>query len=120
MINKRFLLVCRTAPYGAARAREALDMALAAAAFDQDVGLLFLGDGVWQLVRGQNPEAIGQKAFDKQLGSLPLYSIDRLYVDAQALDERALAPEDLVLPTQPLSSAAIAVLLKEQDVVLGF
>jgi sulfur relay (sulfurtransferase) DsrF/TusC family protein len=38
---------------------------LVAAAFDQDVSLSFIDDGVYQLVEGQNPEGIGMKNFSK-------------------------------------------------------
>jgi tRNA 2-thiouridine synthesizing protein C len=120
VISKRFLLVCRRPPYGAAFAREALDVALAAAAFEQRVALLFLGDGVLQLLPAQEAEALGQKPLDKQLGALPLYDVEELYVDAEALQARALDPAELALPAQPLGAAAIAALLAEQDVVLGF
>jgi tRNA 2-thiouridine synthesizing protein C len=120
VIIKRFLLVCRRPPYGESFAREALDVALAAAAFDQKVALLFLGDGVLQLLGAQQAEQIGQKALHKQLGALPLYDVDKLYVDAQALQARKLEPADLALPALPLSVPEITALLDEYDVVLGF
>ena len=120
MIRKRFLLVCRRPPYGSSLPREALDVALAAAAFDQDVALLFLGDGVWQLLRSQHADAIGQKPLDQQLSVLPLYDINNVYADAEALLERHLQPADLALPAQLLSVTEITALLGEHDVVLGF
>jgi tRNA 2-thiouridine synthesizing protein C len=114
------LFVCRRPPYGSSLAREALDVALAAAAFDQPVAMLFLGDGVLQLLSQQKADAIEQKPLDKQLGALPLYDIDQLYVDAEALRERKLLLVDLALPAQPLSVAEITALLAGHDVVLGF
>lgn len=120
MTRKRFLVVCRHPPYGSSLARAALDAALAAAAFDQQVALLFLGDGALQLLPGQAAGAIGQKPLDRQLGTLPLYDVDELYVDAEALRARGLQDAELALPAQPLSAAAITALLAEQDVVLGF
>lgn len=119
-MHKRFLIVCRQPPYGSALAREALDVALATAAFDQPVSMLFLGDGVLQLLHPQDPAAIGQKAHDKQLGTLSLYDVDALYVDAQALRERGLDAAELALPAQPLGDAGIAALYGAHDVVLGF
>lgn len=120
MSAKRFLIVCRQPPYGASFAREALDMALACAAFDQRVALLFLGDGVLQLAPGQSAEQIGQKPLDKQLGALPLYDVDELYADAEAFTARGLVANDSVLPVRLLSTAEISALLTEQDIVLGF
>jgi tRNA 2-thiouridine synthesizing protein C len=120
MIKKRFLIVCRQPPYGASFAREALDVAMAAAAFDQPVAMLFLGDGVLQLIAEQHSESIGQKAHDKQLSALPLYDVETLYVDGEALQARQLKAADLVLPAQLLGPTEISALLADHDIVLGF
>lgn len=119
-MKKSFLLICRHAPYGSALAREALDVALTAATFDQSVALLFVGDGVLQLVRRQQPTAIAQKALDKQLSALPLYDVETIYVEAEALAARGLTAADLVLPVQPLASAEMARQIGNHDIVLGF
>lgn len=119
-MKKSFLLICRRAPYGQSLAREALDVALTAATFDQQVAMLFLGDGVLQLLKTQQPAVIAQKALDKQLAALPLYDIETVYVEAEALQRRGLSVSDLALPAQPLSAAAIAEHINTHDVVLGF
>ncbi len=119
-ISKQIAVVCRQPPYGSSLAREALDAAMAAAAFDQQVSMIFLGDGVWQLCRRQQPEAIGQRSLEKQLATLPLYDVSHLYADVEALRQRGLDTADLSLPVTLLDSDAISVLLKRQDVVLSF
>ena len=120
MNSKRYLIICRRPPYGESYAREALDVALAAAAFDQPIALLFLGDGVAQLLSAHDTTAIGEKSFEKQLSALPLYDINSIYVDVAALRERGFTAADLSLPAQPVSDAEISVLLKDHDVVLNF
>lgn len=119
-MKKSFLLICRHAPYGDATAREALDVALTAATFDQTVSMLFLGDGVLQLISGQQPADIAQKALDKQLAALPLYDVETIYVEAEALIARGLASADFALPVQSLSAADIARQIDAHDIVLGF
>ena len=120
MNSKRFLIVCRRPPYGESYAREALDVALAAAAFEQPVALLFLGDGVTQLLSAQDSTAIAEKSLEKQLGALPLYDIDDIYVDASTLRERGFSMDNLSLPAQPLETDAVAALLQRHDIVLNF
>jgi tRNA 2-thiouridine synthesizing protein C len=120
MIKKRFLIVCRRPPYGTSFAREALDVAMASAAFDQSVAMLFLGDGVLQLIAGQHSAGIDQKAHDKQLSALPLYDVETIYVDAEALQARQLSAVDLILPVQLLDAANIATLFDSHDIVMGF
>ena len=120
MNTKRYLIICRRPPYGEAYAREALDVALATAAFDQPIALLFLGDGIMQLLNGHDSAAIGEKSFEKQLSALPMYDINTIYVDAAALQQRGLSAANLSLPAQALSDAEIAALLKNHDIVLNF
>lgn len=117
---KQWLLVCRQPPYGNALARAALDMALAAAAFEQRVSLLFMGDGVWQLQRGQDGVAICQKDFDRQLAALPLYDVSTIYVDAEALKQRGMEPSLLVLDAMPLTAQEMGRLMERHDLVLNF
>lgn len=119
-MKKSFLLICRQPPYGNTRAREALDVALTAATFDQSVSMLFLGDGVLQLLRDQQPADIAQKALDKQLAALPLYDIETIYVEAAALSVRGLDVADLALPVQVLTPEQIAQQIGSHDIVLGF
>ena len=49
---KKFMFVNRKAPYGTIYALESLEVVLITAAFDQDVSLVFLDDGVYQLKKG--------------------------------------------------------------------
>ena len=56
-IVKKFLYINRKAPYGTDYALESLEVVLIGAAFEQDVSLAFLDDGVFQLVDGQTQPA---------------------------------------------------------------
>lgn len=120
MTSKQFLIICRRAPYGDSYAREALDVAMAAAAFDQRIAMLFLGDGVAQLFTCQDSAALAQKSLEKQLSALPLYDVNELYVDEEALAERGVDATDLSLPAQPLDRNAIAALIARADIALNF
>ena len=53
-IVKKFLYLNRKAPYGTIYAWESLEVVLIGAAFDQEVSLLFVDDGVYQLTKGQD------------------------------------------------------------------
>ncbi|MCF6303076.1 MAG: DsrE family protein, partial [Devosiaceae bacterium] len=56
---KKFLYVNRKAPYGTIYAQESLEVVLIGAAFDQDVAMAFLDDGVFQLTKGQDTKGTG-------------------------------------------------------------
>lgn len=60
-MSTSLLIISRQAPWSGLTAREALDIVLAGGAFDLPMGLLFLDDGVFQLVPDQQSGAIEQK-----------------------------------------------------------
>lgn len=115
----RYLFQLRHSPYHSPLAREALDMALAFAAFDQHIQLLFSGDGVYQLVKGQNTQNAGVKNISKTLDALAMYDINDVYVCHDALSRRGLTLADLSLPAKALDAAAISQLLHQADKVVS-
>ena len=118
-VRKKILFVLQRAPYGSSSAREALDAALAAAAFEQDVQLLFSGDGVWQLLAGQQAEAIAGKDIGKMLQALAYYDIEHVYADSQSLAERSLSADTLAIPVTPLANPALRQLFRDADCVIA-
>lgn len=115
---KRLLLVIRATPYGGIRAREALDAALLCSAFAPDIALLFSGDGVCQLVRGQRPEGIAAGSQEAMLGALAEYDITRVYADGAALSSRGLRHAPLLSGVSVLDDAGVRELLRAHDRVL--
>jgi len=119
-VTKKFMFVNRKAPYGSVYALEGLEVVLISAAFDQDVSLAFLDDGVYQLVKGQDTKAAGMKNFSPTFRALEGYDIEKLYVEREALEARGLAESDLLVDVQVLSRGEMAALMDEQDVLVGF
>jgi tRNA 2-thiouridine synthesizing protein C len=131
---KKFLYVNRKAPYGTIYAQEALEVVLIGAAFDQDVSLAFLDDGVFQLTKGQDTKEAGLKNFSPTFRALGDYEVTKLYVEQESLDERGLTLDDLQdiqyededddYEEKPsiivVSRAEMADVMAEQDVVLSF
>jgi tRNA 2-thiouridine synthesizing protein C len=114
------LVLFRHAPYGRGLARAGYDLALAAAAFEQPVNLLFMDDGVWHLLADQATGRIDQKSVASTLASLPLYDIETFYTDAAALAARGLDAETLIDGVVPLNEAQLRELLADHDQVLVF
>ncbi len=117
---KKFMFVNRKAPYGTIYALESLEVVLIGAAFDQDVSLVFLDDGVYQLKKGQDTKAVDMKNFSPTYRALEGYDIEKVYVEKESLESRGLSTDDLVIPVEVLSNQRIAQLMGEQDVVLSF
>ena len=132
--TKKFLYINRKAPYGTIYAWESLEVVLIGAAFEQDVSLLFMDDGVYQLVKEMQTKGIGMKNFTATYAALGDYDISKIYVDKDALSERGLALDDLQhlvwedenedwAEKDSISLVGrdeIADLLDEQDVIFNF
>jgi tRNA 2-thiouridine synthesizing protein C len=133
-IKKKFMFVNRKEPYGTIYALEALEVVLISAAFEQDVSLAFLDDGVYPLLKGQNTSGIGMKNFSPTYRALGDYDIKRLYVEQESLDERGLKAEDLMEITYEdededfaekpsvriVSRSELTEIMAQQDVLLNF
>ena len=95
-IIKKFMYLNRKAPYGTIYAWESLEVVLIGAAFDQEVNLMFLDDGVYQLTKGQDTKGIGMKNFSPTYRTLGDYEVKNIYVDRDSLEARGLTQDDLV------------------------
>jgi tRNA 2-thiouridine synthesizing protein C len=93
--TKKFLYINRKAPYGTIYAWESLEVVLIGAAFEQDVSLAFMDDGVYQLMKGQDTTGIGMKNFSPTYSALGDYEITKIYVEKESLEERGLTLDDL-------------------------
>jgi tRNA 2-thiouridine synthesizing protein C len=100
-------------------ALEMLEKVLIAAAFEQDVSLVFMDDGVYQLKKGQSTKAVNMKNFSPTFRALEGYDIEKLYVEKESLEARGLTAADLVVPVEVLSSAEIKSLMTKQDVIMS-
>ena len=82
---KKMMYVNRRAPYGTIYAWESLEVVLIGAAFDQDVSLAFVDDGVFQLTKGQNTEAAGMKNFSATYAALGDYEVTKVFVEKESM-----------------------------------
>lgn len=114
------LLVLRHSPYASQIAREALDAALTAAAFEVPISLLFINDGVYQLLCEQHPEILQVKNLSKTLPALALYDIDRIYAAQSCLETRGLCSTPLVVEAEILDDKAVALLFHQHQHILSF
>lgn len=132
--KKKFLYINRKAPYGTIYALESLEVALIGAAFEQDVSMAFLDDGVYQLIDGQDTSGIGMKNFSKTYRALGDFEVRKLYVERESLEVRGLVVGDLMPITYEdedddyaekpsihvVDRAEMARLINDTDVILSF
>ena len=73
---KRVAFIFSSAPHGSAAGREGLDALLATSALTDDIGVFFVGDGVFQLLPEQRPGAVLARDYIAPFKLLSLYDID--------------------------------------------
>ncbi|EEX35581.1 MULTISPECIES: sulfurtransferase complex subunit TusC [Vibrio] len=112
--------VFRSAPHGSSSGREGVDALLAASAYCEDISVLFIGDGVYQLIAGQQTGNILSKDYSPMLKLFDLYDIEQVYVCSDSLAERGLAQADLVIDVESLSVVDMQAQLHRADKVLSF
>lgn len=93
---KKFMYLNRRAPYGTIYAWESLEVVLIGAAFDQEVSLMFMDDGVYQLVKGSDTSESDMKNFMPTYRTLGDYGVRHLFVEKASLEARGLTQEDLI------------------------
>lgn len=131
---KKFLYVNRRAPHGSNYAQEGLEVALIGAAFDQDVAMAYVDDGVFQLHNNQDTSELGTKNFSATYGALGDYDVTRVYVERESLDSRGITEDDLMplvwededddrverLLIRVVSAQQLRDIIDDADVILNF
>jgi len=131
---KKFLYVNRKAPHGSIYALESLEVVLIGAAFDQDVSLAFIDDGVYQLMQNQDTSGIGMKNFSATYKALGDYDVNKIYVERESLELRGLSKDKLLPLTwededddwaekdsiHVVSSEELSDIIEGQDIIFNF
>ena len=118
---KRVAFVFASAPHGSSSGREGLDALLATSALSEDLGVFFIGDGVFQPLSQQQPSAILVRDYIATFKLLALYDIENCWICAASLRERGLTTDTaMVMDVEPLEPDALRQRLNDYDVILRF
>ncbi len=118
---KRIAFIFNTSPHGTQRGREGLDTLLATAALSDQIGVFFIGDGIFQVLPAQQPQHVMARDYIATFGVLPIYDVEQIYVCVDSLKPRGIAETtSWVLPVTLLSYQAINQRLSEFDRILTF
>lgn len=128
---KKIMFTVRKPPHGTIYVYEGLEVKLIMAAYDADITVVFMDDGVFAVKKGQDTKELGIKGFAATYGALVDYEITKVLVDRASMEARGMSEEDLlvigededteepIIPTV-VESAEIAALMAEQHNILAF
>lgn len=99
MKKYRLAILFSSPPFGTSSSREGLDALLAASAFcnEDEILICFLGDGVFNLVKDQQPEQILQKDHISTFKLIDLYDLSECFICQKSVVERNLLQSEWVL-----------------------
>lgn len=95
-MSKSICIVFNKAPYGSQAGRELLDIALMAAAFEMPITAIFVEHGIFQLLKGQEPDILNIKNHSATFKALPLYGIEEIFVEQAAIQKSGLMKNELI------------------------
>jgi len=119
-VSNKVVVLMRKAPYGSVYTAEAFRSIMGIAVFELDISVLFMDDGVYALVKGQNPAKLDMKPLGDAFPMLADVQVQELYVHDESLAERGLRPQDLVMDVKMVNGAQIAQILEGAAKVLPF
>jgi tRNA 2-thiouridine synthesizing protein C len=117
---KKVLVLMRKAPYGSFYTFEGLQTMLVMGAYDIEIGVAFVDDGVYAIAKGQDPALLDIKPLGRTFPALPDFNVDKFYICRDSLQERGLGLDDLVIAPEVMEHEAMGRLIAEYDTVLPF
>lgn len=116
----KVVVLLRKAPYGRVYTAEAFRTIMGVAVFEMDICVVFMDDGVFALMKNQDPERLDMKPLGDGFPMLKDFNVNRFVVHDQSLTDRGLNPDDLVLDVEIANGEQIARIFEEYGKILPF
>lgn len=117
---KKITVLFTRSPHSTPHGREGLDFAMLSASFDQQVSLIFIDEGILNLLKDQQPMLTGNRDYIATFKVLPLYDVEDIFVCQQDLALLQLNQQDLLIDVELINDHAIQQKLADTDEVLVF
>jgi tRNA 2-thiouridine synthesizing protein C len=110
----------RKAPYGSVYTAEGFRTIMGIAVFEMEISVVFMDDGVFALLKDQDPDQFDMKPLGDGFPMLRDFDVEKFYVHDKSLAERGLTPDDLVMDVAVIDGTQIAGILNAAGTVLPF
>lgn len=119
-MSARIAFLMRHSPYGSVYPAEGFRAILGTAVFEMDIVVVFVDDGVYVPLKGQQAGGLDMKSLAEGFPGLADVGVKEFYVHDESLAERGLAASDLAVDATVAGSARIAEVLAGCSAVLPF
>ena len=116
---KSILIRMSKSPSSGLTSGEQLETAMVAATFEQEVSILFIGDGVFNLLTDQETQEVKGYNIEKMLLALPTFEVNDLFVCERSLDHRQIEVSSLPKNAKVITFEDQRRLIKTTDAVLS-
>ena len=117
---EKVMVLLRKAPYGSVYSAEAFRTIMGIAVFEMDICVGFADDGVYALVKDQNPEKLDMKPLGEGFPMLTEFGVNRFVVHEESLSERGLSTDDLILEVETANNKQFSEIIEEYGRLLPF
>ncbi len=115
---RKVLIIINNPPFGTIFPAEAIRAGVAFAGMDLDTSLVFSGNGVFSLLKDQNPDLIGAGSIKDGLSNAEEFGL-KIFADGESLDEKKVA-ESEIEKVNILNGQEIKNLIRSAEVIINF
>ena len=116
---KSVLIRMSKSPLNGLISGEQLETAMVAATFEQEVSILFIGDGVFNLLPTEETKEVEGYNIEKILLALPTFEVNDLFVCERSLEHRQIGISNLPKNAKVVTFEDQRRLIKTTDAVLS-
>lgn len=113
-------IINSTGPWDGDSARNALDMIMMAVSLDQEVQVLFMDDGVYQLLAQQANALETKNPLVKYRILVDIFAMESLYALDSSLTQRHLNHDELAINVETVNADRFNQLLQQSSKVVRF
>ncbi|MCG9546755.1 sulfurtransferase complex subunit TusC [Vibrio sp. Isolate33] len=117
---RKLAFIFNSFPHTTAAGREGLDALLAASAYSEDIAVFFVGDGVTQLLKAQQPDQVQSRDYISAFKLMDLYDIEQVYVCQRSLSQFGLSTDNLLIDATAVEADELTQKLAQCQQILTF
>ncbi|MCG9557078.1 sulfurtransferase complex subunit TusC [Vibrio kanaloae] len=117
---RKLAFIFNSFPHSTAAGREGLDALLAASAYSEDISVFFVGDGVTQLLKAQQPDEVLSRDYISTFKLMDLYDIEQVYVCQRSLCQFGLSTDNLLIDVTAVEADELTQKLTQCQQILTF
>ena len=116
---KSVLIRMSKSPLNGLISGEQLETAMVAATFEQEVSILFIGDGIFNLLPAKETKEVTDYNIEKMLLALPTFEISDLFVCQRSLEHRQIEVSNLPKNVKVITFEEQKSLIRTSNAVLS-